>query len=73
MDILLPLLEIHLLTWRCLVPIDLISLYFRASEDHDTVGAVALDHQGNIAFGTSTGGITAKHPGRVGDSPLVGG
>ncbi|XP_033762526.1 isoaspartyl peptidase/L-asparaginase-like [Pecten maximus] len=39
---------------------------------HDTVGAVALDTQGNIAFGTSTGGITAKRPGRIGDSPIIG-
>lgn len=38
----------------------------------DTVGATALDSSGNIAFGTSTGGITAKRPGRVGDSPLIG-
>ncbi|CAH1791442.1 unnamed protein product [Owenia fusiformis] len=39
---------------------------------HDTVGAVALDSKGNVAFATSTGGITAKRPGRVGDSPLIG-
>ncbi|KAL3874959.1 hypothetical protein ACJMK2_037906 [Sinanodonta woodiana] len=39
---------------------------------HDTVGAVALDISGNVACGTSTGGITAKRPGRVGDSPVVG-
>ncbi|XP_064600518.1 isoaspartyl peptidase/L-asparaginase-like isoform X2 [Liolophura sinensis] len=38
----------------------------------DTVGATALDSSGNVAFGTSTGGITAKRPGRVGDSPLIG-
>ncbi|KAL8572559.1 hypothetical protein ACOMHN_040463 [Nucella lapillus] len=38
----------------------------------DTVGAVALDVTGNVAFATSTGGITAKRPGRVGDSPIVG-
>jgi len=38
----------------------------------DTVGAVALDAQGNIAAGTSTGGTPHKLPGRVGDSPLVG-
>ena len=37
-----------------------------------TVGAVALDINGNIAAGTSTGGMTAKKPGRVGDSPIVG-
>jgi beta-aspartyl-peptidase (threonine type) len=38
----------------------------------DTVGAVALDDQGNLACGTSTGGTRKKLPGRVGDSPLVG-
>ena len=38
----------------------------------DTVGAVALDASGNFAYATSTGGITAKLFGRVGDSPLVG-
>lgn len=37
-----------------------------------TVGAVALDRRGNIAAGTSTGGSPNKHPGRVGDSPLIG-
>ncbi|XP_050415101.2 isoaspartyl peptidase/L-asparaginase [Patella vulgata] len=39
---------------------------------HDTVGAVAVDADGNVACGTSTGGITFKKPGRVGDTPLVG-
>jgi beta-aspartyl-peptidase (threonine type) len=38
----------------------------------DTVGAVAVDAGGRIAAGTSTGGITNKPPGRVGDSPLIG-
>eukprot|EP00177_Eucheuma_denticulatum_P001736 GFKZ01003117.1.p1 GENE.GFKZ01003117.1~~GFKZ01003117.1.p1 ORF type:complete len:228 (+),score=24.02 GFKZ01003117.1:582-1265(+) len=38
----------------------------------DTVGAVALDDKGRIAAGTSTGGITGKRVGRVGDSPVVG-
>lgn len=37
-----------------------------------TVGAVALDLDGNLAAATSTGGMTNKLPGRVGDSPLVG-
>jgi beta-aspartyl-peptidase (threonine type) len=37
-----------------------------------TVGAVALDQQGNLAAATSTGGMTAKRYGRVGDSPLIG-
>jgi len=38
----------------------------------DTVGAVALDLNGDFAVATSTGGIADKWPGRVGDSPLVG-
>lgn len=37
-----------------------------------TVGAVALDAHGNLAAATSTGGMTNKRPGRVGDSPVVG-
>lgn len=37
-----------------------------------TVGAVALDAEGNLAAGTSTGGTPCKHAGRVGDSPLIG-
>ncbi len=38
----------------------------------DTVGAVALDMEGNLAVATSTGGTPNKRPGRVGDTPLVG-
>ncbi len=38
----------------------------------DTVGAVALDRDGVLCVGTSTGGTLHKHPGRVGDSPLIG-
>jgi beta-aspartyl-peptidase (threonine type) len=41
-------------------------------EKHGTVGAAALDMDGNLAAATSTGGIRNKYPGRVGDSPLVG-
>src|SRR5439155_16695900 len=37
-----------------------------------TVGAVACDSQGNLAAGTSTGGITYVRAGRVGDSPIIG-
>ena len=36
------------------------------------MGAVALDRRGLIAAATSTGGMTGKPPGRVGDSPLIG-
>lgn len=41
-------------------------------EKHGTVGAVALDRFGNLAAGTSTGGMTNKRVGRVGDSPILG-
>lgn len=37
-----------------------------------TVGAVALDHEGNLAAATSTGGMTNKKFGRVGDTPIIG-
>jgi beta-aspartyl-peptidase (threonine type) len=39
---------------------------------HGTVGAVALDQHGNLAAGTSTGGLTNKRFGRIGDSPIIG-
>jgi len=39
---------------------------------YGTVGAVALDRDGDIAAGTSTGGLTNKYYGRVGDSPIIG-
>jgi L-asparaginase / beta-aspartyl-peptidase len=39
---------------------------------HGTVGAVALDREGNLAAATSTGGYTGKMAGRIGDSPIVG-
>jgi beta-aspartyl-peptidase (threonine type) len=39
---------------------------------HDTVGAVAMDTGGNLAAGTSTGGLTGARVGRIGDSPLPG-
>lgn len=48
------------------------SLPDRDGQHGDTVGAVALDIEGNVAAATSTGGTKSKHPGRVGDSPLVG-
>ena len=43
-----------------------------AGPDHATVGAVCLDREGGLAAGTSTGGIRAQPPGRVGDCPLIG-
>lgn len=43
-----------------------------ASFGHETVGAVAFDPKGNIAAATSTGGVTGKLVGRIGDVPIVG-
>ncbi|WP_260259980.1 isoaspartyl peptidase/L-asparaginase family protein [Vibrio intestinalis] len=45
---------------------------FPDDEKHGTVGAVALDQYGNLAAATSTGGITNKQYGRVGDSAVIG-
>lgn len=42
------------------------------ADRHGTVGAVALDRAGRLAAATSTGGMTGKLPGRVGDTPLAG-
>ncbi|HEX5234023.1 MAG TPA: isoaspartyl peptidase/L-asparaginase [Silvibacterium sp.] len=48
--------------------------FFETPDNHKygTVGVVALDQHGNIAAGTSTGGLTAKRWDRVGDSPIIG-
>jgi len=45
---------------------------FDADIKYGTVGAVAVDAQGHVAAATSTGGLTAKRWGRIGDSPLIG-
>jgi beta-aspartyl-peptidase (threonine type) len=42
------------------------------ADRHGTVGAVARDAAGHLAAGTSTGGMTGKAPGRVGDTPIIG-
>ncbi|MDH3629441.1 MAG: isoaspartyl peptidase/L-asparaginase, partial [Acidobacteriota bacterium] len=44
----------------------------RDPEGGSTVGVVALDRNGDLAAGTSTGGLTAKRYGRIGDSPIIG-
>lgn len=44
----------------------------RKKSEYGTVGAVSLDAAGNLAAGTSTGGMTNKMAGRVGDSPIIG-
>jgi beta-aspartyl-peptidase (threonine type) len=60
-------------------PADLVTTYERQrwaaraeSDPRGTVGAVAIDAAGNLCAGTSTGGTFFKHPGRIGDSPLIG-
>ena len=49
-----------------------LSKFHKKSDKIGTVGAVALDKMGNISAATSTGGMTNKMPGRVGDSPIIG-
>lgn len=62
--------------WQALQ--DTLAMRRSGDEDHDesrkhgTVGAVARDRNGDLAAATSTGGMTAKSPGRVGDSPVIG-
>jgi beta-aspartyl-peptidase (threonine type) len=52
------------------------SSYFKKLADFEdyygTVGVVALDHKGTLCVGTSTGGITMRLPGRIGDTPILG-
>lgn len=46
--------------------------YFDVDMKYGTVGAVALDKEGHVAAATSTGGLTGKRWGRIGDSPVIG-
>jgi L-asparaginase / beta-aspartyl-peptidase len=48
------------------------SEHFDVHLKYGTVGAVALDGQGHVAAATSTGGLTGKRWGRIGDSPIIG-
>lgn len=43
-----------------------------SADKHGTVGAVAVDSRGNLAAATSTGGVSGKMPGRIGDSAIIG-
>ena len=56
--------------------LDHVSMPYKEHENEDnkygTVGAVAIDKAGNLCAGSSTGGLTNKMPGRVGDSPIIG-
>ncbi|MCL1665035.1 isoaspartyl peptidase/L-asparaginase [Elizabethkingia ursingii] len=47
-------------------------VYYQIDKKFGTVGCIALDKDGNLAAGTSTGGMTNKRYGRVGDSPIIG-
>lgn len=49
-----------------------LQLWLKLFSTGDTVGAVAVDREGELAAATSTGGVFLKMPGRVGDSPIVG-
>lgn len=53
-------------------PLSRDDLHFVHEQKYGTVGCVALDQQGNLAAGTSTGGMTNKKFGRVGDVPVIG-
>lgn len=53
-------------------PADEVDPYGGKDQKYSTVGAVALDVHGNLAAATSTGGLTNKKYGRIGDSPLIG-
>jgi beta-aspartyl-peptidase (threonine type) len=46
--------------------------WFDVDLKYGTVGAVAVDSQGHVAAATSTGGLTGKRWGRIGDSPIIG-
>ena len=46
--------------------------YYDIDMKYGTVGAVAVDQHGNVAAATSTGGLTGKRWGRIGDSPIIG-
>ncbi len=58
--------------WQKINATDAFQLDHTSEKKFGTVGAVALDSFGNLAAGTSTGGMTNKKYGRVGDSPIIG-
>ena len=45
----------------------------KLADEYSTVGVVAIDHRGSICVGTSTGGMPLHLPGRIGDTPVIGG
>lgn len=58
--------------WQALQKVKESPAPMKDKDRHGTVGAVALDKAGNLAAGTSTGGMTNKQFGRIGDSPIIG-
>lgn len=58
--------------WQALQKVKSSPAPMKDDDRHGTVGVAALDKAGNLAAGTSTGGMTNKQFGRVGDSPLIG-
>jgi beta-aspartyl-peptidase (threonine type) len=50
----------------------LLITFFSVPGEVGTVGCVAVDATGHVASGTSTGGITGKYRGRIGDTPIPG-
>jgi len=66
--------ELRYQQWQEIKDTDQFQLDHSANKDHKfgTVGAVACDQNGDIAAATSTGGMTNKRYGRVGDSPMIG-
>lgn len=64
--------EFRYAQWQQALKEDRIQLDHRDDKKFGTVGAVAMDQNGNLAAATSTGGMTNKKFGRVGDSPIIG-
>lgn len=58
--------------WEEAIQRDIVTLDHTGDKKFGTVGAVALDQEGNLAAATSTGGMTNKKYGRVGDTPIIG-
>ncbi len=58
--------------WQKIKASDTFQMDHSSEKKFGTVGAVAIDSTGNLAAGTSTGGMTNKRFGRVGDSPVIG-
>jgi len=58
--------------WQHAIEKNVMQLDHGSEKKFGTVGAVALDKEGNLAAATSTGGITNKRFGRIGDSPMIG-